>query len=85
MTARSSPATVGRDAILRLLVDAHGDFVPAEKLRACCTQYRARLRELKRRFGPTVEIRSTVAGQVQARVRLGFLTRSGSPRARKER
>jgi hypothetical protein len=43
----SSRATQ-RGEILRLLIDAHGDWVPLPKITDCAAQYNARIFELRR-------------------------------------
>jgi hypothetical protein len=50
-------AKTQRARILRLLTDAHGDWVPLPRIMACAAQYNARLFEL-RRSGFVIENRT---------------------------
>ena len=51
-------------AILRLLVDAKGEWVPLPKIMECAAQYNARIFEL-RRDGFTIENRTEVIDEVK--------------------
>jgi hypothetical protein len=57
-------AKTQRARILRLLIDARGDWVPLPEIMACAAQYNARIFEL-RKLGFTVENKSEVVDGVR--------------------
>jgi hypothetical protein len=60
----SRQSNTQRAAILRLLIDAHGAWVPLPEIMACAAQYNARIFEL-RKIGFTVENKNEVVDGVR--------------------